>query len=191
MQHAKITPWSEADYLRAEREASVRHEYVAGRIFAMAGATKAHNTIAGNLFASLRAHLRGRPCRVFIADMKVRLESSRSYYYPDVVVTCHPKDLAPDSPIDYVTEPSLIIEVLSASTESIDRREKLLAYAQLPGPLEYVLIDSSKQQVEIYRKNSTGELVQEIPARDESVHLESVELELSFKAIYEDSGVDY
>jgi len=190
MQHAKLVPWNEADYLRVEREAAVRHEYVAGQIFAMAGGTKAHNTIAGNVFASLRAHLRGRPCRTFIADMKVRLENARSYYYPDVVVTCHPKDMAPDSPVDYLTEPSLIVEVLSASTESIDRREKLLAYAQLPASLEYVLIDSSKRQVEIYRKDPNGELVQEIPAQDETVNLESVSLRLTFEAIYEDSGVD-
>lgn len=190
MQHAKLIPWSEADYLRAERDAPVRHEYVGGRIFAMAGGSKAHNTIALNVAARLRSHLRGRPCRTFIADMKVRLENSRSYYYPDAVVTCHPKDLSPDSPVDYLTQPSLIIEVLSASTETIDRREKLLAYAQLPAPLEYVLIDSSKRQVEIYRKDADGELVQEIPAQDESVNLDSVSLRLTFEAVYEDSGVD-
>jgi Uma2 family endonuclease len=190
MQHAKLVPWSEAEYLRAEREAALRHEYVAGRIFAMAGGSKAHNTIAGNVFASLRAHLRGRPCRAFIADMKVRLESSRSYYYPDVVATCHPKDTSPDGPVDYLTEPSLIIEVLSPSTETIDRREKLLAYAQLPAPLEYVLIDSAKRDVEIYRKDADGALVQEIPAQDETVNLDSVSLRLTFEAIYEDSGVD-
>jgi Uma2 family endonuclease len=189
MRHAKLNPWSEADYLRAERDALVRHEYVAGRIFAMAGGTKAHNTIALNVAAHLKTHLRGSRCRTFIAGMKVRVEKAHGYYYPDVVVTCHPKDLSPDSPIDYLTQPSLIVEVLSPSTETIDRREKLLAYACVPGPLEYVLLDSATRLVEIYRKDASGELVQEIPERDEPVHLESVGLSLTFEAIYEDAGV--
>ncbi len=190
MQRAKWVPWSEVEYLRAEREGVLRHEYLAGQIFAMAGGSKAHNIIALNVAARLRAHLRGRPCRAFIADMKVRLEHAQCYYYPDVVVTCHPRDMAPEGPADYLIEPALIIEVLSASTETTDRREKLPAYMRLPGPVEYVLIDSSKRQIEIYRKAETGEVVQEIPAPGESVNVDSVGLCLTFEAIYEDSGVE-
>ena len=190
MQHGRVTRWSESDYLRAERAAVVRHEYVAGQLFAMAGGSKAHNTIALNIAARLRTHLRGRPCRAFIADMKVRIEGARSYYYPDVVVTCQAADLSPASPRDYLMAPSLIVEVLSASTESIDRREKLLAYAQLPGRLEYVLVDSASRRVDIYRQEEDGDMVLEIPAPDEPVHFDSVGLAFTFEEIYEESGID-
>ncbi len=189
MPHAKIPLLSEVEYLNSERKASVRHEYVAGQVFAMAGGTKGHNTIAGNVFAALKAHLRGRPCRTYIADMKVRVASAQSFYYPDVVVTCHPHDTTSGSPEDYLTAPCLIVEVLSSSTEAIDRREKRLAYLQLAGPLEYVLIDSRSRQVEIYRKDASGETRLEIPEAGEAVVFANVGLSLTFDEIYEDSGV--
>ena len=86
--------------------------------------------------------------------------------------------------------PSLIVEVLSASTESIDRREKLLAYAQLPGRPEYVLVDSASRRVDIYRQEEDGDMVLEIPAPDEPVHFDSVGLAFTFEEIYEESGID-
>jgi Uma2 family endonuclease len=190
MQHAKIALWSEAGYLEAECHASVRHEYVAGQIFAMAGGSKAHNIIALNLATRLRAHLRGWPCRTYMADMKVRLEKSQAYYYPDVVVSCHAADTARNGPSDYLTAPGLIVEVLSASTETIDRREKRLAYMQLPSLREYVLIDSQTRRIEIYRKNEQGEITLDIPAEGEIFSLDSVSLTLAFADVYEDADVD-
>jgi len=110
------------DYLVGEQAAEVRHEYVAGAVYAMVGSTARHNLLALGLAARLHAHLSGSPCKTFISDMKVR--SADAFYYPDVVVTCQP--VAPDAV--YLTEPTMIVEVLSESTDARDRLEKWTAY---------------------------------------------------------------
>src|SRR5438045_635778 len=116
------------EYLEAEKTASVRHEYVGGQIYAMAGASDTHNTLAGNFFALLKSNLRSGPFRVYISDMKVRVEAVNAFYYPDVVVTCDPEDKG-----EYAkTRPCLIVEITSPSTTVTDHREKLLAYRKLP-----------------------------------------------------------
>lgn len=186
MHHATVLPVTEADYLAAEPLSEIRHEYVAGQVYAMAGAGKAHNTIAGNLFSRLRNHLRGTPCRSYIADMKVKVEQACAYYYPAVVATCSARDTAPDAPKDYLTAPALIIKVLSGSTETIDRREKMRAYGTLESLREYVLVASATRQVEIYRKLSGGGWEQWILSPGEPVRLDSVNLDLTFEDIYED-----
>lgn len=186
MQHAKVLPISEADYLAGEPLSEIRHEYVAGHVYAMAGAGKAHNTVALNIATRLRNHLRGTPCRSFIADMKVRVEQAGAYYYPDVVVTCSGRDTGADAPKDYLTAPALIVEVLSPSTETIDRREKMRAYAMLESLQEYVLVDSQSRQVEVYRKLAAGGWEQWIWSPGETVRLDSVDLALEFVEIYED-----
>lgn len=186
MQHVTVLPISESDYLAGEPASEVRHEYVAGHVYAMAGAGKAHNTIALNLATRLRGHLRGTPCRSYIADMKVRVARDQAFYYPDVVVTCSERDTAADAPKDYLTEPALIIEVLSESTESIDRREKMRAYATLESLREYVLVESRGQWVELYRKLPEGGWDQWILSPGEPVRLDSVDLTLNFQEIYED-----
>lgn len=131
MQHAAVSYRDEADYLANERASTIKHEYVAGEVFAMAGASKRHGTLAGNAFIALRQHLRGRPGGVWMADMKVRVRADSAYYYPDVVVTCDPADLGPDAPKDYLEAPILVVEVLSESRERIDTREKSFAYRNI------------------------------------------------------------
>jgi Uma2 family endonuclease len=125
----EYTPVSEEEYLRLEAHSPVRHEYVNGEMFAMTGGTLRHNTIALNLAVALRNGLRAGPCRVYINDVRVRIEKTRSYYYPDLLVTCtkgtQPVDLAAVT----VDDPVLLVEVLSQGTEAIDRREKLLSSA--------------------------------------------------------------
>jgi len=186
MQHAALATLSEAEYLHGETRARVRHEYLAGYVHAMAGASKAHNTIALNLATRLRAHLRGTPCRSFIADMKVRVASARSYYYPDVVTTCSERDRAPDAPKDHLTEPALIVEVLSSATETIDRREKLQAYTSLESLREYVLVDSRHPRVELYRRLAEGGWERWIWSEGETMRLDSVGLEWTLDELYED-----
>jgi Uma2 family endonuclease len=186
MQNAKVIPVSEADYLAGEPSSDIRHEYVAGIVYAMAGAGKAHNTIALNLATRLRAHVRGTPCRSYIADMKVKVARDQAYYYPDVVVTCSACDTAASAPKDYLTAPALIVEVLSPSTETIDRREKMRAYGALESLREYVLVASESHQVEIYRKLPDGGWDQWILSPGEPVRLDSVNLDLTFEDIYED-----
>ena len=115
------------DYLAGEQDSDIRHEYVDGEVYAMAVAVESHNLIAGNVFARLRNLVRGGPCRVFISDMKLQGAAWDAFYYPDVMVVCDPSD----TQTHFKRSPSLVVEVLSPATESIDRREKMLAYRTL------------------------------------------------------------
>ena len=112
----------ESEYLTLEARSPVRHEYVAGEIFAMTGASVRHNIIAGNLYTALRTHLRGTPCRALMEGVTLHLKEERSYFYPDVMVACESRLLELDTQMQIVDSPTLIIEVLSPSTEGIDRR---------------------------------------------------------------------
>ncbi|MBM3852091.1 MAG: Uma2 family endonuclease [Verrucomicrobia bacterium] len=143
------------DYLRHEADGPIRHEYIGGRIHAMAGTSEAHNLIAGNIFAAFHAHLRGGPCKAYIADFKVRLEINREdlFYYPDVMVACQ----RVGTEQFYLRYPTLIVEVLSPSTESIDRREKLLNYPQIPTVDEYVLVSQDRPEVTLHRRDENWE----------------------------------
>lgn len=141
------------EYLDGEESARERHEYVAGQVFIKAGANEAHETIAGNVGALLRTHLRGSGCRAFVGGMKVFIEQLSTFYYPDVLVTCETAT-AQDR---FKQNPVLIVEVLSPSTATIDRREKLVNYRQLASLREYVLIAQTQRQVEIYRRSAQGD----------------------------------
>ncbi len=121
-------PLSPEAYLQLEQQSQTKHEYINGVVYAMAGASDAHVTIAGNLFVRLRSHLRGGSCRVYIADMKVRILDRNCFYYPDVMVTCNSQDQATST---YKQFPKLIVEVLSDSTEAFDRGD--IAVAPLGG----------------------------------------------------------
>lgn len=169
-----------AEYLASEKDSPVRHEYVDGQLYAMAGASDRHNRIALNLASRLNDHLNGGPCEVFIADMKVIVDPV-VYYYPDVVVTCDPPGSDP-----YVrTQPRLIIEVVSPSTERIDRHEKAFAYRHVPSLQEYVLVLQDRMQVEMYRRQGGDEWIREIFTQpEEYVHFASVGLTLRVRDMY-------
>lgn len=137
------------EYLDGEQKSEIRYEYIAGEVFAMAGAGEKHNRIAGNFFFHLRAAARGKPCGVFISDMKVRVTQREAFYYPDVMVACDPQDAAPL----YKEAPCLIVEVLSPATETTDRREKLLAYRTLDSLRYYLLVAQDTRRIEIYQRN--------------------------------------
>jgi len=139
-----------ADYLALERQQACKHEFVAGRIYAMAGASERHNLIVANAAYHLRGPARGGPCRVFIADMKVRVASTDACYYPDVMVVCDPQDT--DAYVKVA--PCVIVEVISKSTETTDRREKLAAYRTLPSLRYYILVSSLDRRVECYARNA-------------------------------------
>jgi Uma2 family endonuclease len=173
------------DYLAGEQQSEIKHEYVAGHVYAMVGTSTAHNLIAGNLYAALHAHLKGKPCRVFMADLKVHVAAADAFYYPDIVVSCH----APDrQPANYVlTQPLLIVEVLSPSTERIDRGEKLHNYRTLESLREYVLVSQDSHEMEIHRRGGTG-WVRGRFAGDDRFMLETVGLELPVAALYVEVG---
>jgi Uma2 family endonuclease len=170
------------DYLRHEADGSVRHEYIGGRIHAMAGTSEHHNLISGNVFASFHAHLRGGPCKAYMADFKVRLEINREdiFYYPDVMVACQRVGVEQY----YLRYPTLIVEVLSPSTESIDRREKLLNYPQISTLEEYVLIAQDTREITIHRR--AEDWVPHLFNTPESlVEFRSIKLSLPLTRIYE------
>lgn len=173
---------SVAEYLEGESHSQVKHEYVRGRVYAMVGASKAHNRIALNIGYTLDRHLRGGPCSVFVSDVKVRI--GEIFYYPDVSVTCSPADTEPF----FNSEPSLIVEVLSATTEAVDRLDKRLAYQSLPSLREYVLVSQDRRQVELYRRQAQGWDLEVFLAGD-TVRLESIEFELPLAEIYRDVAV--
>ncbi len=172
------------EYLKLEEKSDVKHEYIDGYAYAMAGAIDAHVTIAGNLFTLLRSHLRGSGCRVYIADMKARIESINRYFYPDVMVTCDRRDR--ETP-KYKQFPCLIVEVLSDSTEAFDRGDKFADYQQFESLREYVLINVKRQRVECFRRNSEGLWVlQSYTAESGTFQLQSIEFEGTMEALYED-----
>ncbi len=181
---------SEEEYLTLEAQSPVKNEYVAGTIYAMTGASLRHNVIAGNIYSLLRAHLRGSPCRTFMSDAKLRVAKMRSYYYPDVMVTCDPRHQSVTSNDSVVDTPLLVIEILSGSTEATDRREKLLAYRSLPSMLEYVLISQDEALIEIHRRQGDigWQIITLTPG--DPVELGSVELSTDFSAVYEESGLE-
>ncbi len=190
MKHAVMTGLSEADYLEGERASQIRHEYVSGEVFAMAGASKAHNIISLNVAMLLRNALRGSGCQTFIADMRVRIAAQSIYYYPDVVVTCAPADLASEAPKDHIDSPSLIVEVLSPTTEAIDRREKMLAYRHIENLREYVLVDQERRWVEVYRRTESG-WVADLYSPEDEITLDTAKLNFSMDDVYEGSGVTW
>ena len=172
------------EYLKLEEKSNIKHEYIDGYAYAMAGAIDAHVTIALNLASSLRNHLRGSGCRVYIADMKARIESINRYFYPDVMVTCDRRDR--ETP-QYKQFPCLIVEVLSDSTEAFDRGDKFADYQQFESLREYVLINVKRQRVECFRRNSEGLWVlQSYTAESGTFQLQSVEFEGTMEALYED-----
>ena len=170
------------EYLEAEDNSQIRHEYLNGQLFGMTGGSREHNLITGNIHNRLKNHLRGSGCQVFASDMKVRIETDNVFYYPDVVVTCNPQDTEKF----FLTKPCLIVEVLSPSTENIDRREKLLTYKKIEDLQEYVLVSQDDIEVELYRKDKDDNWVKYILSKNDSVTLDSVKLELTMAEIYED-----
>ncbi len=174
---------SPEEYLKLEELSQIKHEYIQGETYAMAGASDAHVTVAGNLFALLRNHVRGSGCRAYMSDMKARIESRNIYYYPDVMVTCDERDKKFPS---FKRHPCLIIEVLSTGTEGFDRGDKFADYQELETLREYVLISQKRQRVECFRRNAEGLWVLYSYTQGSEIHLASVDFRTSMDAIYED-----
>ena len=183
MEAARVLPLLVANYLAFEETSAVRHEFIGGEIHAMAGETVAHNTIALNIASALRTKLRGGPCRVYIENVKVRFEVAREeiFYYPDVVVSCHPTGVERL----FVRLPTLIFEVLSPSTENIDRREKKLNYQQIPTLDEYVIVSQERPEVTIFRR-AAGWVAETATAPNAVLEFRSVKQAMTVAEIYED-----
>ena len=147
MAQALLKPMTEDDYLACEALATVRHEFVRGKMYAMAGGSANHNRIAVNLttYCNLQA---AESCQTFASDMKLRVELGAAYYYPDVMLVCDPQD----SEAYFKTSPCMVAEVLSPGTELTDRREKWAAYQNLPSLHHYLLLAQDRPHIEVYQR---------------------------------------
>ena len=170
------------EYLAAEQQSPVRHEYIGGNVYAMAGASDRHNLISGNIYAMLHSHLRGRPCRVFMADVKLRMQvrGENIFYYPDLMVVCDARDTDPF----FKRFPKVLVEVLSEATERTDRGEKFLSYTQTDTLEEYVLVNQDRMELTLFRRANRWKA--ELISRPEEVlRLESLEFTMPLAAVYE------
>ncbi len=167
------------EYLLGEEYASVRHEFMNGHAYAMAGASEGHNTIKLNVAGALNSAIDAR-CRVFDGDMKLRIEQGdeQRFYYPDVFVSCGPSDRTSQFRDNAV----LVIEILSQSTVRYDRFEKFLAYQMLPSVLEYVLIEQDAPQIEVFRRRTNWQ--RETFKIGDTVNFESVGHAMTVEQIY-------
>lgn len=170
-------------YLEWERTSEGKHEYLNGEVFALAGAKDAHVTVTGNLFAQLHPFLRGGPCRIYMADMKVSVQRVNAFFYPDLLVTCDDRDGETDY---YKQFPLLIVEVLSESTAAFDRGSKFASYRKLESLREYVLIDPDTMNVDCFRLDvASGHWVLYPFAAGETVELASIGFSAPIESLYE------
>ncbi|MEO7714724.1 MAG: Uma2 family endonuclease [Capsulimonas sp.] len=172
-------------YLELERSADHKSEYYSGQIFSMAGASEAHNIITVNLSRELSLQLRGRPCRTYSGDMRIRVSATGLYTYPDNAAVCGERKFD-DKHTDTLTNPNVIIEVLSPSTELYDRGEKFAHYRRLPSLTDYILISQDKMRIEHYtRQDETHWLLTEATEPQDEIVLRSIECRLALSSVYE------
>lgn len=184
MATAALTHYTPDEYLALERLAEFKSEYLDGRIVAMTGATAAHNRIAGAVYAGLRSRLRGGACDTFISDMRVQIGGGRRYTYPDVVAVCgEPRFM--DGALDTLTNPALIVEVPSPSTEAYDRGEKFLHYRSIESLQEYVLVAQDRVLVERFVRVGEFWNLSTLTDPDASLELASVACAIPVREIYE------
>lgn len=185
MSHQTKTHFTPEEYLESERRAEHKNEYFNGAVYAMVGAGRRHNLIGLNIGAELRGQLRGRDCEAYVSDMRVRIQSANLYTYPDVVVVCGQPHFEDDQ-VDTLTNPTLIVEVLSKSTASYDRTVKFDYYRTLESLAEYLLVEQDECRVEQYTKQTDGRwLLTDINSPEARVELGSVGCTLALKDIYE------
>jgi Uma2 family endonuclease len=178
-----IPRFTPEQYLNLERKAEFKSEYDNGLIRAMAGATRPHNLVAGNIFRSIGNQFEGRSCEVYMGDMRVWVGPARQYNYPDIVALCGTPEFQ-DGTLDTLLNPSLIVEVLSSSTERNDRGKKFAAYRRLESLREYVLIDPEEVLVERYTREGDQWVLSPITNLEGTLQLESVGCHIPVREIY-------
>jgi Uma2 family endonuclease len=171
-------------YMAWEAHQSDRHEFFAGEVFAMTGARATHNTIALNIAVALRDVLRNTSCRVFISDMKLHVASADASFYPDVFVSCDPRDRTPDAEL-VQRHPQLVVEVLSDSTAAFDRGQKFEAYRSLDSLKAYLLVEQNRPHADLFVRNAEGLWVLNPFGEGESLTIAPLGVVLPMEAIYE------
>lgn len=183
----KYEDLSVESYLARELTSPIKHEYVNGAVYNMAGGTNAHHRIATNTLVALGGQLRGKPCKPFHSDTKIRVRSAFStrFYYPDVSVVCKPNPLTDT----FQDDPVVIVEVVSPSTRRIDEGEKKDAYLSMPSLAVYILVEQAAANVRVYRRTDTGFVQEEYNGMEGQVPLPEIQAELALTDIYEDVPV--
>lgn len=172
------------EYLQQEETALEKHEYYQGDVFAMAGGTIDHNTIVSNTIAEINAFLKGKTCRVFPSDLKVHIEANSLFTYPDISIVCGPVEKW-KARNDVITNPIVIIEVLSKSTESYDRGQKFKLYRAIPSLQEYILISSTEVLLEHYKKQAPQVWTfQESKEGNDALKIEAVQFTCALSEVY-------
>lgn len=179
------------EYLRLEADSVEKHEYRGGEIIAMAGGSPEHSLITANLIGELRQRLKGKPCRVYDSNLRVRIPGTTSYAYPDLSVICGPAQFDPqDRNRVTATNPKVVIEVLTPSTEADDRGEKFRHYLALPSLEEYVLVSQLAPRVESYHRREDGTwLFAVAEGADAAARFRSLGVEVPFTEVY--AGVEF
>jgi Uma2 family endonuclease len=181
---ARLNFISPEEYLALERKAEYKSEYINGQMYAMAGGTKRHNRIAGNVFTLLHTLLSDKPCDVFNSDMKVRVPSSLKFHYPDISVACGESVYADDED-DVLLTPILLVEILSESTSAYDRGKKFQYYQEIESFREYLLVAQDEPVVERFVKQSDGNwLYTKVAGMDENIELVALNCRLALRDIY-------
>lgn len=186
MNTAALKIMSLEEYLAWEEQQPTKHEFLNGLVYdvyAMTGAKDTHVTVALNVASLCKSHLRGTPCRTFLSDMKLQVETANASFYPDVFVTCDERDRGSEY---HKSHPVLIVEVLSPSTAGFDRGSKFAAYRQIDSLKEYALIDPANFSVDLFRKNDSGHWVLYPYQKEGIVEFTSIDLKAPFEAIFED-----
>lgn len=177
--------YTPGQYLDLERLAPYKSEYLHGQIFAMAGASEEHNIILVNVLRDVSLQLRGRPCRTYGSDMRVQVAETGLYTYPDAVIVCGEREFG-DSRLDTLLNPSVIVEVLSPSTELYDRGEKFAHYQRIPSLMDYVLVAQDKMRVEHYARQGMQWVLTVKEKAADTLALASAPCALSLASLYED-----
>lgn len=179
-------PMTLEEFLELEASSRIRHEYLAGEVIAMGGATPRHNRIASRIHGACRDHLKGDPCEAYISDVRVKLRISWDdyVYYPDVMVVCG-RERREER---FFTDPKLIVEVLSPPTASIDRHEKRIAYRRIPALEEYVLVAQDAIEVTVFRREENWAPAV-LGAMDSVLELRSIGLAVQLAQVYEGEAV--
>jgi Uma2 family endonuclease len=171
------------EYLALEREADHKSEFVNGRIYAMSGASFAHNLIVLNIGAEIRALLRGGPCSVVVNELRVKSPWTEMYTYPDVVALCEPPKLE-DEHLDTLLNPAVIVEVLSQSTERYDRGDKFAHYRKIESLREYILVAQDKVRIEQYVRHGEHWMLSEISDPEGVLRIETLGCEIALRDVY-------
>jgi Uma2 family endonuclease len=171
------------EYLTLERQAPSKSEFFDGEIYAMARASRKHVLVEGNILRELGTRLKGRPCTVLTSNMRVRVRATGLYTYPDASVVCGRPEFE-DIQSDTLLNPTVLIEVLSPSTEAYDRGEKFSQYRRLPSLQEYVLIAQDRVLVERYRRRGDLWVISDLHSLDDVLPLESIDCKIPLSEIY-------